>query len=406
MEASHKIPNSVEVLILGGGVHGVGVLHDLVSRGLCDNVCLIEKNKLASGTSSKSTKLIHGGLRYLQRLSQMPMVFESLQERKFLLSVAPDLVKPIEILIPLLKGDFLNWIKIKAGLSLYDYLARNSLIKNHKKLKMREVNETISLLKEQYTKNVFSYWDAQTDDQLLVRRVASSAQKLGGKFFEETEILQLKDKKDYWSVVVSREGKQTEIKAKYVINCLGPWTNSFFAKNKIKQTHKGINNKGTHLLVKEFGLKSGLLLTAKSDKRKFFILPWNGKTLIGTTEKEYSGSVNKVEPDSGEIHYLLSSCNEYLKKDLTINHIESSFSGLRWLATENDQSISGTSRESVLGVIKNRSGFLLTIYGGKLTSYRRLSEKVGDRVMNHKKDFVKSRTKDKSLWVSKDEARD
>lgn len=283
------IPQSVDVLVLGGGVHGVGVLHDLVSRGL-KNVCLLEKNSLASGTSSKSTKLIHGGLRYLERISQMSMVFESLQERKFLLSVAPDIVHPIEILVPLLRSDFYNRAKIKVGLGLYDYLARKSLIKKHTGLNQEEVKEKVPILKEEYLKKVFSYWDAQTDDKTLVQRIANSAREFGAMVFEQSKVIDLIDNKDHWLVIVEKSGVRYQIKSKYVINCMGPWTNQFFSKIKIKQIHKGINNKGVHLLVRDLGLKSGLLLTAKSDKRKFFILPWNGKTLIGTTEKEYTGS--------------------------------------------------------------------------------------------------------------------
>ena len=117
-----------------------------------------------------------------------------------------------------------------------------------------------------------------------------------------------------------------------------------------KKIHKGVNNKGVHILVRDLGLKSGLLLTAKSDKRKFFVLPWNGKTLIGTTEKKYTGSIDHVVATPEEINYLLESCNEYLQEPLELNDIESSFAGLRWLAVEDKQSISSTSRESILDV--------------------------------------------------------
>ena len=128
-------------------------------------------------------------------------------------------------------------------------------------------------------------------------------------------------------------------------------------------------------------------------------MPWNGKTLIGTTEKKYTGSIDHVVATPEEINYLLESCNEYLQEPLDLNDIESSFAGLRWLAVEDKQSISSTSRESILDVQENASGFLLTIYGGKLTSYRLLSEKVGDRIVEHKGIKNPSRTKDKSFWI-------
>ena len=230
MKASSKIPSSVEVMILGGGVHGVGVLHDCVSRGL-KNICLVEKNTLASGTSSKSTKLIHGGLRYLERLSQISMVFESLRERKFLLSVVPDLVKPIEILVPLLQSDIFNRAKIKIGLGLYDYLAKKSLIKKHTGLDSKQVQSKAPILKEKYLKRVFSYWDAQTDDKLLVKKIAKSAQEFGGNICEQTEVKNVKDHGNFWEVCLENEGECFSVNTKYIINCLGPWTNKFFKDN-------------------------------------------------------------------------------------------------------------------------------------------------------------------------------
>lgn len=395
---NQDIPKSANVLILGGGIHGVGVLHDLASRGI-KNLYLIEKNMLGSGTSSKSTKLIHGGLRYLQRLSQISMVYESLQERKFLLHLAPEIVKPIEILIPIMKNQSLNSIKIKAGLTLYDLLAKKSLIKPHKKIDLQQAKLKAPILNRENIQKIYSYWDAQTDDYLLVKKIACSAVALGGKILEKTEVNSINNKGSTWELSLSNKTHQKKIiQANYVINCLGPWSNKFLEKNKITPTHIGKNNKGAHIIVKDCGLKSGLLLKA-IDNRIFFILPWQNKTLIGTTEKEFNGDPNQIRVTQEEINYLLESSNQYLTVNLEEDDIESSFAGLRWLASEEKQSLTRTSRESIIGKIENKNGFILTIYGGKLTSYRRLCEKIGDLIANNLNQFTPSKTTQKEYWI-------
>ena len=380
------------------GVHGAGTLHDLSSRGL-KNICLIEKKYLASGTSSKSTKLIHGGIRYLQRPGQMKMVYESLRERRLLLELAPDLVKPLEFLIPLPKKDFLGSLKIKIGLTLYDFLAKKSLILEHKTLSYQEALSKAPLLNLSHPNKIYSYWDAQTDDKLLVKRVADSAQNLGASILEETEAISLKDKTKNWEVTIKRKnGEKETLKTNYIINCLGPWSNNFLEKNHFTPTHQGKNNKGVHLILRDFGLKAGLLLSAL-DKRIFFVLPWNGKTLIGTTESAFKEDAQYIGASSDEISYLLKSTNQALNLKLTEKDVESSFAGLRWLAEENGVNLTRTSRESILGKIENKSGFILTVYGGKLTSYRNLCEKIGDELTKHKKIEAPTKTHMKSSWL-------
>ena len=190
-------PKRVRALILGGGIHGVGVLHDLVSRGFKD-VFLCEKNGLGSGTSSRSTKLIHGGLRYLKRISDFPLVSEALRERRLLLSLAPDIVHPLELYLPLLEhGGEKSWM-VRAGLTLYDVLAGKQGIQRHRKLLPSQALLKAPVLDESKFPVVYSFWDAQTDDMALVHRVAASAVAHGGRINEACEVLSVQPGDDGW----------------------------------------------------------------------------------------------------------------------------------------------------------------------------------------------------------------
>ncbi|MEZ4744112.1 MAG: glycerol-3-phosphate dehydrogenase/oxidase [Bdellovibrionota bacterium] len=400
-----ELPERVRALVLGGGIHGVGVLHDLSSRGWKD-IHLIEKATLASGTSSKSTKLIHGGLRYLKRISQFGMVAESLHERKLLLDLAPDLVKPIEILIPILDGKGSSSLMVNTGLLLYDLLARKNKIHSYKKLKIKHLKEKFELLDYENVSAAYSFWDAQTDDLALVNRVAESAvRKCEAKISEHCEVQSIEANEDGWTVkVLDHHGRLKEISALYVINCLGPWANDLLKKSSIIPTHHAFNDKGIHLIFEDIGLEKGLLLESPADHRIFFVLPWKGYTLVGTTEELYEGDPSAVSPSEEEVNYLLDRCNVYLRKKFNKSDIIKAFAGLRWLAIEDQKTISSVSRESILGERYSKRGLLMTIYGGKLTSYRHLCEKIGDRVTKHFGEFRLTRTKEKEMWVSPEEA--
>ena len=399
MEKQKVLPKRVRVLVLGGGIHGVGVLHDLTSRGIRD-VLLLEKSSLAEGTSSKSTKLVHGGLRYLKRIRDFSLVMEALRERSLLLKLAPDLVSPLELFFPILKkGGESSW-KIKLGLTLYDQLTFNRKIIGHKLIQSDKVLEKAPILDLDCFKKVYSFWDAQTDDLALVNRVAHSAKYLGGQLEEGCEALRISPTEEGWDVEVKdRNGNISTVSALYVVNCLGPWANKFLEISQIKPKFHGINNKGAHLLFPDYGLKSGLLLQIPKDDRIFFLIPWKGYTLLGTTEQEYDGDLDDVKTEDADISYLLTHCNKYLKNPLMENEIISKFSGLRWLAVEKNKNISTISREHSIGEHISGRGIMMTLYGGKLTSYRSLSEKIGDRITNHFGEFRASETHSQRSWV-------
>jgi glycerol-3-phosphate dehydrogenase len=392
----------VRVLILGGGIHGVGMLHDLASRGWKD-IHLVEKGSIGEGTSSRSTKLIHGGLRYLRRISQFGMVSESLRERKLLLELAPDLVKPIEILVPVIDNGPSS-LTLRAGLFLYEILARRGNLAKHKKCNIRDLESEMPGVDFSQMRHVYSFWDGQTDDLGLVNRVAASARRLGAKISENHEAISIRTDHDGWRVKIrNRDGKVTEISALYVINCLGPWANRFLQASSIVPTHQGFNDQGTHLLFDDLGFKKGFLLQSPDDQRIFFILPWKGYTLVGTTETLYEGDPSNQQVNQQDVDYLLSRCNQYLKKPLLRSDVRMAFAGLRWLAVEEKNLMTKVSRESIVGERTSKRGLLMTIYGGKLTSYRSLCAKIGDRLTTHFGEYRPSLTADKASWASQDD---
>ena len=392
-------------LPIHGGIHGVGVLHDLASRGWKD-IHLVEKSRLASGTSSRSTKLIHGGLRYLERISQFSMVSESLRERNFLLQTLPEIVKPIEFILPIEQKKPWESIVFRMGLTIYDALSGKRNIATHRSLALSEVREKASILALEPFSRFYSFWDAQVDDLALVWRVANSAVSLGAGISEFCTVESLRKEADGWLVELrGPDGKRQSVSALYVINCLGPWANSFLERSHLIPSIRGINDKGAHIILDDRGLKAGLFLRSPLDRRVLFILPWQGLTLIGTTEENYTESPDAVAPSEREIDYILKSCNFYVKEPIRKQDIRCAFAGLRWLAENPSHSLSAVSRESVLSEHVSERGLMMTIYGGKLTSYRSLAEKVGNRITSHFGEFRSSKTADKQSWLLNEDLR-
>ena len=390
----------VRVLIIGGGIHGAGVFHDLTSRGWKD-VVLLEKGRVGEGTSSRSTKLVHGGLRYLQRLSQFGMVKESLRERKVLMDIVPDIVKPLELVLPILKSGGRNRLTIKLGLQVYDLLSGKYHLKSHQGLTVAEAKGRIPCINTDKINYAFSFYDGQMDDLELVRRVAYSGRNLGGELVEGATVTQIHRDQDGWVVDYKKDqGKIEQIRALFVINAGGPWAHEILNESKIVPTHQAINNQGSHLIFPDMGLKSGLFLESPNDGRIFFLLPWMGVTLLGTTEKIWNESPSDVKIGEEEIDYLLDRCNAYLEPKLNKSQIIQTFSGLRWLAVDYGQNISTTSREDSLGFHYSGRGFLMTIYGGKYTSYRALCERIGDEITKSFGEFRPSLTHLKEQWIS------
>ena len=397
---NHPLPVRVRALILGGGIHGVGVLHDLASRGWRD-IHLIEKATLGYGTSSKTTKLIHGGLKYLRSIRDFGLVTESLKERYILQELAGDLIHPIEFYFPVLKDGGISRYVLKCGLTMYDFLAGKQKIKNHRVVSNDEVKANVPIIDTSKFRQFFSFWDSQTDDLAFVKRVADSAVRSGANITEGCEAKSMWPCDDGWIVEVKMQNGSTQrISALYVINCLGPWSHHFLESNNITPTHRALNNKGIHILTDDLGLKRGLFLQSGSDDRIFFMLPWQRKTLIGTTEDLYDGDLDRIAISEKDVNYLIENCNRYLVNPIKEKDILASFAGLRWLAIEKSKNLSTTSRGYIIGEKTGGRGLLISIYGGKLTTYRSLAKTIGDRVTTHFGEFRPSMTHLKKSWAT------
>ena len=397
-----KIAKNHDLIIIGGGIHGLGIAHDLSSRSV-KNVSVFEKNHIASATSSWSTKLIHGGLRYLQYPNQFKLVKEALHERKLLLDLVPDIVKPLPIIYPISKKHSKHWLMIKTGLWLYDRLAKDHNIAPHRYLNHDQLLNQSTNLNCQLFNRAYKFFDGQTDDVQLCLRVASSANKFGCLIAEGIKVDKIipdANNNKFNLLITDHKHKSTSVTAKHIILASGPWSKELLQSSDINSTIEGINIKGTHIITNQFTPSHGVILeSAKNDKRIFFVLPWKDKTLIGTTESNYQNAADEQKPHKSEIDYLIENYNTYHRAKLSESDIEYCFSGLRWLAKKN-QSLYKTSRESIFQIQHFGKATLMQLYGGKLTSYRLLAKEIADSYCKHIKHHKKSITHKRSAWIN------
>ena len=355
-----------DLFIIGGGINGAGIARDAAGRGL--SVCLADKGEIGGATSSWSTKLIHGGLRYLENY-EFKLVRESLMEREIVHKIAKPISKPIPFIIPYVDKIRPAWL-IKIGLFLYDNLGGKSIIPKSKTLDLRK--ELPNVLQEKY-KTGFQYFDIQIDDKKLTKLNVKDAKRNKAKILEYNKVKKAEIIDNKW-IIHLQNGKK--IASKVLINASGPWINETLHKNiKIKSKKKIRLVKGSHIITKKLYKEDVAFTFQNKDKRIIFVIPYKGKfSLIGTTEVEVKSPENK-EISKSEIKYLINSVNEYLKKEISTKDIVDTYSGIRPLI-EDFNTATKVTRDYVfdLNIIKNLP--LLNIYGGKLTTYRKLSEKV------------------------------
>jgi glycerol-3-phosphate dehydrogenase len=361
----------VRVAVIGGGINGLGAAWELSRRDY--DVTLLEKGRCGAQTSSATTKMIHGGLRYLEH-GHIALVRESLRDRAWLLENLPELVKPIEILLPVYAGSPRGSLTLRAGLTLYDLLAGRSNIARHMAMSADELIARVPLAAEGL-RGGFSYWDAQVDDHALARAVMTSAISEGANVREETRVISLRLKENEW-VVATESG--AEQRFDFVVNAAGPWMNALLAENRIRSRYVLSLVRGSHLVLKNRVAGVGMLLQSLSDRRVFFVLPWKGTTLVGTTEVMHRTSLENVHATGEEIDYLIARFNRYLRDPVTYDDVASTFAGVRPLVGRalNPSAIGRDYRIE-------RRGNLLNIFGGKMTTFRSMAEKVGMRVDNY-----------------------
>ena len=355
-----------DLFIIGGGINGAGLARDAAGRGL--SVCLADKGEIGGATSSWSTKLIHGGLRYLENY-EFKLVRESLKEREIIYKIAKPISKPIPFIIPYVDKIRPAWL-IKMGLFLYDNLGGKTIIPKSNTLDISK--KLPNILKKKY-KTGFQYFDVQIDDKKLTKLNIKSAKKYKAKVLEYNKVKKAEIDGNEWTIHLQKGEK---IKSKILINASGPWINETLKKNiKIKSKNKIRLVKGSHIITKKLYKKDVAFTFQNTDKRIIFVIPYKKKfSLIGTTEVEVKSPENK-EISKKEIQYLIRSVNNYLEKQISTKDIVDSYSGIRPLIEDFNQA-SKVTRDYIfdLNIIKKLP--LLSIYGGKLTTYRKLAENV------------------------------
>jgi glycerol-3-phosphate dehydrogenase len=361
----------VRVAVIGGGINGLGVAWELSRRDY--DVVLFEKGRCGAQTSSATTKMIHGGLRYLEH-AHVALVRESLRDRAWLLQNLPALVKPIEILLPVYDDTPRRALTLRAGLTLYDLLAGRHNIAPHMAMSAEELIARVPLTPKGL-RGGFSYWDAQVDDYALARTVLASAKSEGAAIREETRVVSLRRAGNEW-IVITASGEEERFD--FVVNAAGPWMNALLAENRIRSRYRLSLVRGSHLILKRRIGGVGMLLQSLSDRRIFFVLPWKETTLVGTTEVMHRTSLENVHATGEEIDYLIARFNRYLREPIESGDVTSTFAGVRPL-------VGRASNPSAIGrdYRLERRGNLLNIFGGKMTTFRSMAEKVAMRVDNH-----------------------
>ena len=357
------------IAVIGGGINGAGAAWELARRDY--DVTLYEKGICGAQTSSRTTKMIHGGLRYLEHL-HFALVRESLRERAWLLRNLPELVRPVEILLPMYRDSPRSRHLVRLGLALYDRLASGEKIAPHRALPVGEMLERVPLRGEGL-RGGFSYWDAQVDDFALVRTVVASAIREGATVRERTLVEGLVRDGGEWIVRTPLDEQRFDL----VVNAAGPWMNELLRGNGIEARYLLSLVRGSHIVLNEPVSDSGLLLQSTTDRRVFFVLPWKGRTLVGTTEVLQHEPPDHVHPSDEEIAYLIERFNRYFRTPISRLDVRSSFAGVRPLVGR-ASSPSALDRDSRVV----REGNLINVFGGKMTTFMALARKVALRADN------------------------
>ncbi len=358
-----------DLFVVGGGINGTGIAADAAGRGL--NVGLCEMGDLAHATSSSSSKLIHGGLRYLEHY-EFRLVKEALTEREVLLKIAPHLVTPMRFQMPHRPHLRPAWL-IRIGLFLYDNLGKRDTLLGSKGVKYG----TDSPLKDDITQG-FEYSDCWVDDARLVVINALSAQQNGASIFARTRCTSAKRVDNQWHISLEDQiTKEThKVTAKALVNAAGPWVSSFIETKLEQKAPYGIRMiKGSHIVVPKLYQHSNAFIMQNTDKRIVFAIPYREHyTLLGTTDVEYKGNPNDVAISEEETQYILKVANDHFKKTLSPADVVWSYSGVRPLLEDESSDPSAVTRDYTLHLDdKNHKAPLLSIFGGKITTYRKLA---------------------------------
>lgn len=374
-----------DLLVIGGGINGAGIARDAAMRGL--SVALVEQGDFASGTSSKSSKLVHGGLRYLENY-ELALVLEASRERDRLRRhLAPHLVQPLPFVFPIFRGDPVGRLRLSAGLWVYDGLAAFRNIARHRSWGRATTLRCEPRLRADGLRGAMHYYDCWTDDARLTLETIRSAVDEGAvacNYVGVTELVRDGDRLCGARIVDGLSGATFTIAARQIVNATGPWLDRIRRLDDPGAAPVLRLTKGVHIVVprERVGNRNAIVLRAPHDGRVMFAIPWEDQTLVGTTDTDYDTRPEDVAVDADDVRYLLAAVNAYFPAArLAERDVIGAYAGLRPLvappATE-DETPSETSREEA--IFESSSG-LLSLGGGKLTTYRRVAEKVVDRLV-------------------------
>ncbi len=367
---------STDVLIVGGGVNGAGIARDAAGRGL--SVVMCEKDDLASHTSSASTKLIHGGLRYLEHY-EFGLVRKALIEREVLLRAAPHIMWPMRFVMPHDRGQRPAWM-IRAGLLIYDFLAKREILPGSGSIDLR-THPAGNPLKAEFARG-FIYSDGWVDDARLVVLNAMDAAEQGARIFTHTACASARRVGERWHATLQQaNGRSIDVNARCLINAAGPWAASFLEDAVHRPTGRALRLiKGSHIVVRKLFDHPYAYIFQNPDGRIVFAIDYEQDfTLIGTTDLEYQGDTNHVAIDQSEIDYLCELTKRYFRKPITPADVVWSYSGVRPLLEDESANASEITRDYKL-TLEGEQAPLLSVFGGKITTFRKLAEEAVDMI--------------------------
>jgi D-erythritol 1-phosphate dehydrogenase len=364
---------NVDLLIVGGGINGAGIAREAAGRGL--SVVLVEKDDLGAHTSSASSKLVHGGLRYVEQF-EFRLVRESLTERERLLRSAPHIVEPLQFVLPLDKSSRPAWM-IRAGLFLYDRLSRRDLLPGSRSVRLEG---PLGAGLRPGAARAFTYWDCRVQDSRLVVLTAMSAAERGARVLTRTELVEARRESEYWVASYRGPSSGRTIRARAIVNAAGPWVGDLFDRiSGFRQRPRVRLVKGSHIVVPRLYPGNHAFILQGDDGRAVFAIPFEDKfTLVGTTDVDWSGDPDSPAITEQEVEYLLAIVGRTFASAVTRSDIIWTYAGVRSLV-DDGKSASKVTRDYVLE-LDDDGPPLLSVIGGKLTTYRRLAERALDRL--------------------------
>lgn len=375
MQGLWWVGQTYDLAVVGGGINGLAIARDAALRGL--RTILFEQEDIGYGASTKTSKLAHGGVRYLEQ-GDLPVVMSSLKARRDLLRLAPHLVQPLPFLYPLYKGLTRPLWQVRLGLTVYDWLDWRGNLPNHRSLPKEDLQQLFPGLALEGLEGCCEYYDAQMDDVRINVSEMLGARQAGAVIATHTSVTELiKQGSELVEIGFNSEmfGISGRIKALMVVNATGAWAPTLLAADKDRSKYEVVPSKGVHLVLSQIASKHALILHAPQDKRVFFLIPWKGMSLLGTTETPFSGNPGNVEVEPADRDYLLTALKHYFPD--WKGEVLGEFAGVRPLAAEHGKSLGKISRRHV---IEESSSGLISVLGGKYTTFQQVARDVVDRV--------------------------